>query len=102
MLAFNERMLVRIVQHENVRSPQPRPLENGFSEGRVYRVLGIYSPSETSEAYFVLSNDREEVWFISNRHCRFAGLLGDGDAAEADDGEGTCRCSNDYAAARVG
>ena len=77
MVAFNERMLVRIVQHDGERSPQPRPLENGFTPGGVYRVLGIYSPSETSEAYFILPNDRDEIWFISNRHCRYAGLLGE-------------------------
>lgn len=52
------------------RAPRPLPLLSGFSENVAYRVLGVHSPSETSEAYFILSNDRDEVWFISNRHLR--------------------------------
>lgn len=55
--------------------PHPWPLKSGFSTGRAYRALGCYSASETSEAYFVLSNDRNEVWFISNRHFRTYALL---------------------------
>ena len=56
------------------RAPVPRPLENGFSADMAYRVLGLYSPSETSEAFLVLSNDRDEMWFISNRHVITTGL----------------------------
>lgn len=74
MLAFNPQMFVRIQEMEGPRAPVPRPLESGFSEGRLYRVLGIYNPSETSDAYFILSNDRDEMWFICQRHLRFAGL----------------------------
>lgn len=40
-----------------------------------YRALGLYNPSETSDAYFVLSNDRDEIWFICNRHLRTVGLI---------------------------
>ena len=39
------------------------------------RALGLYNPSETSDAYFVLSNDRNEVWFICNRHLRTYALM---------------------------
>ena len=46
----------------------PKPLPNGFSEHLAYRVLGLHSASETSEAYLILANDREELWFISNKH----------------------------------
>ena len=53
----------------------PLPLQSGFSEGTAYRALGIYSPSETSECYFVLANDRDETWFISNRHLRVVGVF---------------------------
>ena len=42
-----------------------------------YRALGLYNPSETSDAYFVLSNDRDEIWFICNRHVRAYALLPD-------------------------
>ena len=37
---------------------------------RSYGFMGVHSPSETGEAYFILSNDRDEVWFIANRHFR--------------------------------
>ncbi len=76
-------MLVRVVAYESPRAPHPLPLESGFSLERSYRVLGIYNPSETSEAYFMLPNDRDELWFISNRHLRFAGLDGDGHSGTA-------------------
>ncbi|MEO8751846.1 MAG: hypothetical protein ABI624_04125 [Casimicrobiaceae bacterium] len=55
----------------------PLPLENGFSENTAYRGLGIYSPSETSECYLILANDRDETWFISNRHLRIVGVFPD-------------------------
>lgn len=74
MLAFQPNLFVRIVQLEGPRAPQPKPLDSGFSEGTLYRVLGVYSPSETSEAYFILPNDRDEMWFISQRHLRFGRL----------------------------
>ena len=35
-----------------------------------YRTLGCFNPSETADAYYVLANDRDEVWFICNRHVR--------------------------------
>lgn len=53
----------------------PLPLLSGFSVDVAYRAVGIYSPSETSECYFILSNDRDEIWFISNRHLRVVGLF---------------------------
>lgn len=55
--------------------PKPFPLTSGFSIGHAYRALGLYNPSETSDAYFVLSNDRNEIWFICNRHVRSYALL---------------------------
>lgn len=60
---------------EMPNGPKPTPLNSGFSSDRAYRALGIYNPSETSDAYFVLSNDRDEVWFICNRHLRTYALL---------------------------
>jgi hypothetical protein len=75
MLAFNQDLFVRIQEVEGSRAPAPRPLENGFSSERLYRVLGIYTPSETAEAYFILPNDRNEIWFISQRHLRFGIIM---------------------------
>lgn len=74
MLAFHPQMFVRIVEFGGPRPPVPLPLQSGFSEDRAYRVVGVYNPSETSDAYFILPNDRDELWFICQRHLRFAGL----------------------------
>lgn len=63
-------VFVRIEQFSGDRAPQPLPLESGFSKGRVYEILAIHTPSETAEAYLILRNDRDEIWFISNRHVR--------------------------------
>ncbi len=68
MIYIESGIYVVVKQLEQQRSPQPLPLDNGFSIDYAYRVLGIYSPSETSEAFLILSNDRDEIWFISNRH----------------------------------
>lgn len=68
-------MHVYVEEMEGERSPVPRPLSAGFSKDKIYKVYGIYSPSETSECYFMLVNDYNELWFISNRHLRFAGLM---------------------------
>lgn len=62
------------VQQLPERAP-PLPLQSGFSVDVAYRALGIYSPSETSECYFIVANDRDETWFISNRHFRVVGLF---------------------------
>ncbi len=70
MICIEPGLYVLIEQLESERAPQPLPLANGFSRGFAYRVLGIYSASETSEAYFIMSNDQDELWFISNRHLR--------------------------------
>lgn len=74
MITYETGLYIRIEELVGPRAPVPRPLENSFSTGLAYRVLGLYSPSETSEAYFVLSNDRDEIWFISNRHVRTIGI----------------------------
>jgi len=52
----------------------PLPLQNGFSSDTAYRALGLHSASETSECYYILANDRDETWFISNRHLRVVGV----------------------------
>ena len=70
MISIVESLFVVVHQMEGERAPRPQPLPNGFSEQTAYRVLGVHSPSETGEAYLILSNDRDEIWFISNRHFR--------------------------------
>ncbi|MGI8565624.1 MAG: hypothetical protein ACR2LZ_03980 [Pyrinomonadaceae bacterium] len=75
MICIEPGLYVVIEEAEHERAPQPFPLTNGFSHSYAYRVLGVYSASETSEAYFILSNDRNEIWFISNRHLRTYKIL---------------------------
>lgn len=75
MLTLHPDLFVVVQQVEGPRSPMPRPLDSGFSLGCAYRVLGVHAPSETGEAYFILSNDRDEVWFVSNRHFRAHALV---------------------------
>lgn len=73
MIYVESGVYVRVSELEN--GPMPRPLQSGFSEGTQYRVLGMESFSETGEAYCMLSNDRDEMWFISNRHFRVVGVF---------------------------
>ncbi|MBY0268652.1 MAG: hypothetical protein K2X06_02110 [Burkholderiales bacterium] len=73
MIFLESGLYLRVEEMEN--GPKPLPLNSGFSTFRAYRALGVYSPAETSEAYFVLSNDRNEVWFICNRHFRTYALM---------------------------
>ncbi len=72
MLTIEDALYVRVQQLEN--GPHPLPLQSGFSLGIAYRTLGLFNPSETSDAYLILSNDRNEIWFICNRHLRTVGL----------------------------
>jgi hypothetical protein len=67
-------LLLRV--QELATGPTPFPLRSGFSPDTAYRALGLYNPAESSDAYFILSNDRDEIWFISNRHLRTAGCNG--------------------------
>ena len=75
MTSLEPGLYVRIEELDN--GPKPFPLTSGFSIGQAYRALGLYNPSETSDAYFVLSNDHEEIWLLCNRHTRAYALLAD-------------------------
>lgn len=73
MLSLEPGMYLRVEQLPH--GPQPLPLESGFSLDTAYRAMGLFNPSETSDAYFIFSNDRDEIWFICNRHLRCLGLI---------------------------
>ena len=73
MLTLDTHLFLRINQIDN--GPRPLPLESGFTLNTSYRALGMFNPSETSDAYFILSNDRDEIWFICNRHLRTVAAL---------------------------
>lgn len=74
MIAFENGLYVRIEEVDGARAPMPQPLKSGFTAEEVYRVLGLYSPAETADAYVLLSNGRDELWFISTRHVRTVGV----------------------------
>lgn len=71
-----ERGLYVIIE-ELAHGPHPLPLRSGFSKDFAYRVLGIYNPSESGECWLILSNDGDQMWFISQRHVRTYGLYAD-------------------------
>lgn len=75
MIAYETGMYVRIEEMSGDRAPMPKPLASGFVMEQAYRVLGIFNPAETSDAYLILSNERDELWFICNRHLRTAGVM---------------------------
>lgn len=75
MIWFEQGLYLRIEELEN--GPGPLPLRSGFSREIAYRALGVFNPSESSDAYYILSNDRDEIWFICNRHLRTVALLPD-------------------------
>jgi hypothetical protein len=68
MLWLEQGLYLRI--EELAHGPRPLPLSSGFTPQTAYRALGCFNPSETSDAYYILSNDRDEIWFICNRHLR--------------------------------
>src|ERR1700733_5553973 len=73
---IDSRLYVEIHPYEGPHQPHPHPIREGhFDPAYVYKVLGMYNPSETSECYFVLSNPDRQIWFISQRHVRAAGLF---------------------------
>lgn len=76
MLWLEQGLYLRV--HEMENGPRPLPLQSGFSSHTAYRALGCFNPSETSDAYYILSNDRDEIWFICNRHLRTVCLINEG------------------------
>lgn len=50
--------------------PPPYPLEHGFTGGAAYRVLGTYRPVDSRETWLLLSNDDNQLRYISQRHAR--------------------------------
>lgn len=65
---------VRIEQMKGENAPRPLPLISGFNAESEYLVLGLHCPSESGEAFCILKNDRDEMWFISNRHLRITSV----------------------------
>lgn len=76
IMDINDRLFVEIVPLTHGQIPRPHPIDDArFDPALIYKVLGMYNPSETSECYFVLVNPNREIWFIPQRHVRAFGLL---------------------------
>lgn len=69
-ISIKSGLRVRIEELKGDNAPRPLPLSSGFSVGKTYEILGMHVPSESSEAFLILKNDRDEIWFVSNRHVR--------------------------------
>src|SRR5947207_7161238 len=66
---IDRRLYVEIHPFDGPHSPHPHPIDEAhFDTDYVYKVLGMYNPSETSECYFVLANTQRQIWFIPQRH----------------------------------
>ena len=73
---IHDQLYVEIHPLESGQIPHPHPVtEAHFDPAYVYKVLGMYNPSETRECYFVLSNPQRQIWFISQRHLLAYALL---------------------------
>src|SRR5690348_4304141 len=73
---FTDRLYVEIVPLETEHPPHPHPIRDGkFDPALVYKVLGIYNPSETSECYLMMANPQRQIWFIPQRHVRAFKLI---------------------------
>ncbi|MDB5320550.1 MAG: hypothetical protein JWN40_2181 [Phycisphaerales bacterium] len=65
----DSRLFVEIHPFDGPHPPHPHPIdEGGFDPSMVYKVLGVFNPSETSECYFMLANPQRQIWFIPQRH----------------------------------
>ena len=71
---FTPGLTVRIEPYLGPNAPVPQPLLNGFSIGKAYTVVGMHLPSESGECWLGLVNDRDELWWISNRHVRVVSI----------------------------
>lgn len=69
LMDIDSRLYVEIHPFEGPFQPHPHPVRHGnFNPDYVYKVIGMYNASETSEAYLVLVNPERQLWFIPNRH----------------------------------
>lgn len=73
MLSLESGLYLRI--QEMVHGPTPLPLQSGFSNDIAYRALGMFHAAESSDAHFLLSNDKDEICAIRSGHLRTVALL---------------------------
>jgi len=91
---INNRLFVEIHPLEKGQIPHPHPIsEAHFDPEMVYKVLGMYNPSETSECYMVLANSQRQIWFIPQRHLLAYALLDSDEFFLTIDQADALRCS---------
>lgn len=74
MIYIEPGIYVFIKQIAGSQAPTPLPLESGFSEGTLYRVLGVSFAPGSDECFVMLANDCNEIRFVRNSHTRFGAL----------------------------
>jgi hypothetical protein len=73
---INPRLYVEIHPLTAGQIPHPHPIDEArFDPTYIYKVLGMYNPSETSECYMILANTQRQIWFIPQRHLLAHSLL---------------------------
>ena len=73
---INDRLYVEIHPLTSGQIPHPHPIDEAhFDPSFIYKVLGMYNPSETSECYLILANPQRQIWFIPQRHLLACCLL---------------------------
>ena len=74
---IDDRLYVEVVPQQGEQaSSQLDPLKEGrFDPGYIYKVLGMYAPSATSEAYFALANLQGQISFVPQHSVRAYGLI---------------------------
>lgn len=71
MMWLKAGIMVRIEQLSGDRAPVPLPLSSGFSIDKEYEIMGMWTPSESADAFAVLINDFDQIWYICTRHLRY-------------------------------
>ena len=74
MIYIESGIYVFIKQMSGMDTPTPLPLSNGFSEGTLYRILGVSAGDASDRCTVMLANDANEIWLIPNCHVRFGAL----------------------------
>lgn len=66
---------VRIKTLVGATAPRPLPADSGFTEGAGYPLLGVIEHGPDGELWFIVPNDQNMIYRISNRHCRYESKL---------------------------
>ncbi len=74
MIYIEPGIYVYVKHMAGAQAPTPLSPEKGYSEGTLYRVLGVSVAPESGECLVMLANDANELQLIPNSHIRFGAL----------------------------